>query len=208
MSRAILNWFAGIAIRVFVILLPSILVLYTLSTPVVKLNRAISGVKTPQKEIVHEMIPNTKWIHTLPCGQFFNEQAEFEKSKSCANKYYQNDQISNSIIPRCYVISAASPDVYSSESGEIFNFVPVSSSSGIAAVVGVYEPFSRTIFLVENRDLSEVYRHELQHFFLHHMDPQSLGAGHHQEIWTRCEPRYYRSKRFTEAHKGVDSIAK
>ena len=201
MGRQILNWIAGIVIRVFIILLPSLLVLYTLSTPVVKLSRAISEVKIPRSEMVHEMLPKTRWNHILSCGQFFNEQEQFDIAKSCAVKLWNDPKSVDSIIPRCYVVSSASPDVFSSKKEEgdpPFNFVPVAGQSGISAVVGVYQPSTMTIFLVENSDMEDVYRHELQHHFLHDRFPETQGSGHFQDIWSQCESQYYRSERFSK----------
>lgn len=142
-------------------------------------------------QIIHELFPKSNWDDLTPCGAYFNEQEEYNKALQCVNeKVYPDNHISNKTIPRCFVVKSTSPDVYFKENMG-FNFIPIISPYGIGAVVGVYQPETKTVFLIENVDVKNIYRHELQHFFLHIHVEGSDGGGHNQEIWNKCEPPYY-----------------
>lgn len=91
-------------------------------------------------------------------------------------------------IPRCFIVKAQSPNVLSRDG---INFIMIFDMTGVGAVVGVYQPETRTVFVVENTDAALIYRHELQHYFLHIHDPETAGGGHDQPIWQHCEPPYY-----------------
>ena len=102
---------------------------------------------------------------------------------------YPDDQISmETIPPRCFIISASSPDVYSKDS---VNFIPLFSIFGRGAILGYFNTETETLFVVENLDAAAVYRHELQHYFLKLKG--GAGGGHHQDIWKQCDPPYYNS---------------
>jgi hypothetical protein len=148
--------------------------------------------------IIHELFPRSSWNDLEPCGLHFNEQEEFNKALQCVNTNVWPDspivKEEFTHIPRCFIVKAHSPDVYTSPKAG-FNFWPMFEPTpmGIAvgAVVGVYQPETRTVYIVENIDAAMVYRHELQHYFLHEHDPETGGGGHHQKIWEKCEPPYY-----------------
>ena len=159
----------------------------------------VSNGNDPQAEyMIHELFPNASWNDLEPCGQHFNEQKEFNTALQCVNqKVWPNSPIVDPVythIPRCYVVKAHAADVYTKpELG--FNFVPLfevtPAGLEVGAVVGVYQPETRTVFIIENIDAPSVYRHELQHYFLHAHDPETEGGGHDQLIWEACEPPYY-----------------
>jgi len=114
------------------------------------------------------------------------------------NEVWKESPLKNPDLPRCYVLTVNSPDVFWNENG--FNFFPIYipttklNEYKIRRVVGIYQPPTKTVFIVENFDTEQVYRHELQHYFLHLHDSKSQGMGHHQKIWKECEPpRYQRS---------------
>ena len=181
-----------VAVKSFLLFLPSLLVYVVLMQPEIVMNRGTSLVQTAKPDNIHELIPNSRWQNLRPCGEFFDEHKNYQEALSCVNKkVWTKNPLSEDIsIPRCFVISASSPDVHSDKSGT-FNFVPVMSVMGLGAVVGVYQPETKTVFVVENIDAAKIYRHELQHFFLHLHDPITQGGGHHQKIWEQCEEPYY-----------------
>jgi hypothetical protein len=159
----------------------------------------VSNGNDPQGNyMIHELFPNATWNDLEPCGIHFNEQEEFNKALQCVNTSVWPDtpitRPEYTHIPRCYVVKAHSADVYTKPDAG-FNFVPIfePTPAGIAvgAVVGVYQPETRTVFIIENIDAPSIYRHELQHYFLHEHDPETEGGGHDQLIWERCEPPYY-----------------
>jgi hypothetical protein len=131
---------------------------------------------------------NTTWNHLLPCGVYFNEQEELNKALKCVNKkVYNEEQISfQTIAPRCFIISASSPDVYSNNG---VNFVPLVTFFERGSVLGYFDTDTETLFVVENLDAAAIYRHELQHYFLKLKGGD--GGGHYQDIWKQCEPPYY-----------------
>jgi hypothetical protein len=184
--------FLSVCTRLFFLVLPSLLVACAL-TPITLGHKGVSTLTATNHEIIHELFPNSSWNDLSPCGLYFNEQEEFRIARSCVNEkvWSKRPLTSNEKdfpIPRCYVIKAHSPNIISSKG---INFLPLFDYSGLGAVVGVYQPETRTVFVVENIDAPMVYRHELQHYFLHEHDPITEGGGHDQEIWQKCEPPYY-----------------
>lgn len=178
------------------LLLPAFLVFVVLNQPSILLNRGIPVINDAQEGLVHEILPRTRWGNLKPCSQYFDEQEHFERALSCVNDKVWPDSplvdtdLSPLVPPRCFIVSAESPDVFSAPDGT-FNFIPLIDIFGIGAVVGVYQPETRTVFVVENVDAAMVYRHELQHVFLHLHNPETGGGGHYQDIWKKCEPPYY-----------------
>lgn len=193
---------ASVVTRTFFIALPSILVYSVLMNPVIMLNRGVPAIGKVDHAEIHGLFPNSSWNDLVPCGQYFDEQEEFRKARSCVNKEVWPDRPLSEdeleyTIPRCYVLRAQSPNVLSKDG---INFLLIFDGLEMGAVVGVYQPETRTVFVVENIDAADVYRHELQHYFLHEHDPETQGGGHDQLIWQNCEPPFYepseKAKRF------------
>jgi len=181
-----------VSVKCFLLFLPSLLVYTVLTQPAIIMNRGLPLVEIANQPLIHELLPHTRWGDLKPCGTVFDEQEEFNKARQCVNQTaWRKRPVSEELeIPRCYIVSASSPDVYSEKTGT-FNFIPVVDIYGIGAVLGVYQPETRTVFIVENIDAAQVYRHETQHYMLHEHDPETRGGGHHQEIWQSCEAPYY-----------------
>jgi hypothetical protein len=182
-----------ISVKLFFLVLPSLLVFAVLTNPVIMFNRGVPAIGSTEHTAIHELFPQSSWNDLVPCGQYFNEVEEFRKARSCVNQNVWSDRPLTEDelefpIPRCYVIKAQSPNVLSKDG---INFLPIFDYNGLGAVVGVYQPETRTVFVVENIDAPQVYRHELQHYFLHEHDPETTGGGHDQPIWEKCEPPYY-----------------
>lgn len=139
------------------------------------------------KHVIHELFPNATWNDLAPCGVFINEQEEYNKALQCVNtKVWPKNPVMETNIPRCFVVKASAVDVHSLDRLG-FNFVPIMGG----AVVGVYQPETRTVYLIENIDIKQIYRHELQHYFMNIHVKGSDGGGHFQKIWSECEPPYY-----------------
>lgn len=179
--------------------LASLVIIGLLFNPTLELNAGSSvSVTATDRSAIHELFPNSTWNDLEPCGLHFDEQKEFNTALQCVNKkvWPESPIVKEEFthIPRCFIVKAKSPDVYTSPKAG-FNFWPIFdiTPQGIAAgaVVGVYQPETRTVFIVENVDAAMVYRHELQHYFLHIHNPETGGGGHFQEIWKQCEPPYY-----------------
>jgi hypothetical protein len=188
-------------LKILIIFLPSVLVLSVLTSPEVQMNlrrgQSVPAVALSESEMIDTLFPNSGWNDLEPCGIHFNEQLEFETALQCVNKKVWADSKipSDTSIPRCFILKAKSPDVFTREDIG-FNFIPimdydVSGQLITGAVVGYYQTETRTVFVVENIDAPMVYRHELQHYFLHIHDPETGGGGHWQNIWDECEPPYY-----------------
>lgn len=184
---------AKTATYLFFLALPSILVFSLLMQPGILLNRGVPIIHKADHTQIHELFPNSTWDDLEPCGKHFNEREEMTKALQCVNTkvWNQNPLKSEGLNPpRCFVIKANSPNVYSSAKMG-FNFIPLFDGLRVGGVVGVYQPETHTVFVVENIDAAMIYRHELQHFFLHLHDPETEGGGHFQHIWEKCEPPYY-----------------
>jgi hypothetical protein len=198
------------ATRIFFMALPSVLVLAVLSRPDINANSGVSALGATRHPVIHELFPNSSWNDLVPCGHYFDEQEEFRKARQCVNeKVWANRPLTTNEkdfpIPRCYIIKAQSPNILSKDG---INFLPIFDFTGVGAVVGVYQPETRTVFVVENVDAPMVYRHELQHYFLHEHDPETEGGGHDQNIWQQCEPPYYTpSKKAVELGKEENEAA-
>lgn len=144
-----------------------------------------------EKEI-HPLIPQTRWGDLSACGEYFDEKLHYDLALSCVNEnVWPDSPLPKDTLPRCFVIKASSADVFKMSD---FNGIPIVGMFGeVGAIVGFYQPETKSIFVVENLDAAAIYRHELQHLFLHLHDPESGGGGHHQDIWRQCEPPYYES---------------
>lgn len=191
-----------LSFRVTLAALPALLVLLVLTQP--SIQREIQSGKVIIKTtnvggpVGGEFgpFPGTRWNQVEPCGVYFNEQEEFNSALQCVNEnVWPDDPIAEeSMIPRCFVVSAESPDVFSDGFG--VNVVPIIlfTPFGIvqSAIVGYYDTDTNSIFIVENEDAAGIYRHELQHLFLDLHDEASDGGGHFQYIWQACEPPYYK----------------
>jgi hypothetical protein len=155
---------------------------------------------------VHGILTHdTTWSHLTPCGVYFNEQEEMKRALQCVNsKVYSEEKIDiHTPIPRCFIISSSSPDVVSREN---LNFLPVPSLMGMGAVVGYFDTKTETLFVVENYDAASIYRHELQHYFLKLKG--GTGGGHHQDIWKKCEPPYYKESDKVKFINKLDQLEK
>jgi hypothetical protein len=171
----------------------------------------ISHVAHAKNTKVHDMLPRTPWAQLEPCSAHFNEQKEYEKAKQCVNdKVWRpedgTDAIKQEYPPRCFVVPAHSADVSRIEKDGFNAIVIFDPFMGYGAVVGFYHPPTRTLFVVENIDAPRIYRHELQHFFLHLYEPESEGGGHFQPIWDICEPPYYETSEEVKLHNAVDKL--
>ena len=193
----------SVSVKVFLLFLPSLLVISALTSPQVEINlqrgQTLPTSSDQEKQMIDDLFPNSGWNDLEPCGLHFNEQEEFNKALQCVtDKVWDKGPITdpNLTIPRCFILKAKSPDVYTRPDIG-FNFIPIMEfdpQSGTVisgAVVGYYQTETKTVFVVENIDAPMVYRHELQHYFLHIQQPITGGGGHHQKIWDRCEPPYY-----------------
>ena len=169
----------SISLKVFVLFLPSLLVISALTLPQVQMNlkrgQTLPKASDQDKQIIDDLFPNSGWNDLEPCGLHFDEQEEFNKALQCVlDKVWDKGPITSNelAIPRCFILKAKSPDVYTREDIG-FNFIPIMEfdiESGkviSGAVVGYYQTETKTVFVVENVDAPMVYRHELQHYFLH-----------------------------------------
>lgn len=201
MVKLILTIFATVRyiLSVSFYTLATLVILAIVLEPKLVLDRGASvSVSATDHMAIHELFPNSSWNDLEPCGLHFDEMKEFNTALQCVNtKVWPESPIIKeefTHIPRCFVVKAKSPDVFTSPKAG-FNFWPLFelTPAGLAtgAVVGVYQPETRTVYIVENVDAAMVYRHELQHYFLHIHNPETGGGGHHQNIWKQCEAPYY-----------------
>lgn len=158
----------------------------------IKLLSPIEFSKISKPQIIHPFILNTKWSHLRPCSVDLDELKEFRKSLACWNSVYPENKLFEDYteievaLPRCYIITTASPDIYSGKTLR-FNFI---HGLLVQFTLGFYDFRYKTIYVVENIDSDIIYRHELQHYFLDFMEKRG-GSGHDQEIWKKCEEATY-----------------
>lgn len=139
---------------------------------------------------IHYLIPFTEPKHLKPCSEFIDVVGEFEKALECSNReIFSKAPYSKPItpeIPQCYIITKESPDVHQHR---VFNYINFSMFTR-EGIVGFYEDKTKVIYIVENTDAPQVWRHELQHYFLDLVNGDGNGA-HDDPIWQVCEePRY------------------
>jgi hypothetical protein len=169
----------------------------------------ISHVAHAQNMKVHDLLPHTPWAQLEPCNAHFDEKKEYETAKQCVNENVWktedgSDAIKQQYPPRCFVIPAHAADVSRIDKGRFNAIVVFDPFMGYGAVVGFYHPDTRTLFVVENHDAPKIYRHELQHFFLHLYEPKSSGGGHFQPIWSICEEPYYSPSEKAKLHDFIE----
>lgn len=189
-----------VACSVLFCVFAGVFVFFSIIAPPISLLRgeSVAVDANSDSQIIHELFPRSSWNDFEPCGLHFNEQEEFNKALQCVNKNVwgqtpiTDDTVTH--LPRCFIVKAKSSDIYTRPDIG-FNFVPhfevTPFGIQVGAIVGVYQPETRTVFIVENVDAPMIYRHELQHYFLHAHDPETGGGGHDQQIWQKCEPPYY-----------------
>ena len=189
----LLSAFLSISIRTFLLILPTLIVIDILESKAINFDNGRPIVNTASPDKIDDILPRTRWGELESCNAHFNEIEEYEKALQCVNDnvYPENPISSELTIPRCFVIPAHAPDIFSQNG---LNFIPLRTFRGVGAVVGFYDPPTRTIFIVENIDAASTYRHELQHLFLHINEPWTRGGGHFQDIWKKCEPPYYKAE--------------
>jgi len=150
-------------------------------------------------ELIMPYLLNTLWIHIEPCGAHFDQISNFTQAKSCVNNALieagDSQQIEDSVrMPTCYVITTRSPDVVRDKlvNVAVLQEKTVFGIRVFAHILGFFDPATEKIFLVENIDIESVYRHELQHYFLHLVGIEGrFGPGHVHHTYDVCEPRTY-----------------
>lgn len=211
-----LKIFCVATFRASVALLPALLVLLTFSLPtvhpkpVIPTVPGISTIAHAKDFPAHNFIPKTRWGQLEPCGAHFDEIKEYNKAKQCVNEKVWPEAAGGAITqeypPRCFVVPAQSADIYRIVDGGYNAIIVFDPIHGIGGVVGFYDPNTRTVFVVENEDAPRIYRHELQHFFLHLYTPETRGGGHYQKIWKECETAYYEPSEKTKLHNAIDHL--
>jgi hypothetical protein len=187
MKRKILYWVS----LIFIIVLPTIVFICLMEEGYFNPECGSGPLDTKK---VHPLIPNTTWDEVVSCSYYFNESEEFAKAISCANQLWMIPLRTSMELPKCYVITHKSKDISSSNNQNYVIFPPNLPYPLAIKIFGVYQPETKTIFIVDNPDVKDIYRHELQHYFLHKKYPWTCGMGHDQEIWKVCEPPYHSFK--------------
>lgn len=139
---------------------------------------------------IHFLLPFSEWHDLRPCSEDMELVKEFETSLECSNreifsKAPYNQEI-HPAIPSCWIVKVTSPDVHQTK---VFNYLNISMFTR-DGIVGFYEDYNKTIYIVENTDAPHVWRHELQHYFLDLVTGDGNG-NHDHDIWKKCLPRYY-----------------
>lgn len=150
--------------------------------------------------LVFDLMPNTLWKHIEPCGAHFDEATNFIQARQCVDKALEENGdtklIEDISLPTCYVITNRSPDVIRDG---IVNYAVLSTPSlfghvVVATILGFFDPTTENIFVVENIDIEEIYRHELQHYLLRIAGIEIDNDGstiHTHHTYDVCERRTY-----------------
>ena len=148
---------------------------------------------TINTSLIPEVYPKlffTKRIHVVECSKMFNAEQEYWRSFACTLKSDESlyapvsekwDELKH--IPECSIILSESPDVIS---GKYINYVQLGFQGG--HVLGFYVLRSKNTFIVQNFDMEQVWRHEVQH---HILNVLNIEDSHSHAVWSTCEPRYY-----------------
>jgi hypothetical protein len=171
------------------------------------------GIKTQEfwypNRVANE-IPNTTWSQLRACGAYFDENEEYTRAFKCASPVLKEEydkELSMSLNPpRCFVIPWDAPDVQFVLTYKTNAIIHVMFGE-IYIILGFYLNSSDTIFLVENYDIAEIYRHELQHYFIDSLNlDRKLNNEHAGTIWEKCEPKEHTT---SQAQSDlIDSILK
>ncbi len=166
--------------------------IYDLSSPI---PMPLGSTKPLEINAKYNFTRQTTWNDLKPCGAFFEEDVEFLKALECTDKSIrevEKIQVKNDVnIPRCFVITTNSKDVYYNTElagNFLHNFDLMSLTSEY--IMGFYDDRDQTIYLVENLDIRGLYRHEVQHYLLD-VAYEGIDRGHTSSVWNRCEPRYH-----------------
>lgn len=155
----------------------------------------VPGIPTPSPIVgskqIHEIIPHTRWSHLRPCGAYLDEQEEFAAARQCVNSkvplFKKKPVPQTALVPRCFVITTDSPNVLQ---GPSHNAIPIIDifRGRMGGILGFYDSSTQTVYVVENVDVAQIYRHELQHHFQH---ITGHTVNHEGEVWNKCEPPLY-----------------
>lgn len=173
-----------------------------------KIERTLSVLKRQvlHDYAIHYLIPFTKKEDLMPCEKAFDASRNFNEALSCSNStVFSSSPLKDVNPPQCYVITGNSPDVMESEDGS-FNYISTSILL-VERILGFYEEEDQTIYLVETYDMEQVYRHELQHYFLHLKEGDGNGA-HDHAIWQSCEPPTYTPSKAAVLHGRKKALKK
>jgi hypothetical protein len=139
---------------------------------------------------VHHLLPFTTWNQLKPCEEAFDVQEELKKALECSNKKFFNKDPYKIIIDMkttaCYVITKESPDL---KHGDGYNYFSPNILN-IERIMGFYDNQLDMMFISDTADIREIYRHEMQHYFLQKVFGDG-DAEHKADIWKQCEEQYY-----------------
>lgn len=132
-------------------------------------------------------LDNTTWDNVKPCSAFFNESKMYDEMFECVEKNTKESLADAKPLklPRCFVISASSPDIKNVNNE--YNALILVQDGKASPVVGLYFNSHTELWLVENVDIRLLYKHELLHHFLRLLDVNGHGDGKHEsELWKTC----------------------
>lgn len=162
---------------------------------------------------IKSYLPHIKWKQVEPCSKHLNETVEWQKTLECASKVFSESEIrllTTKSLPECYVIKEEAPGVFKTRTN---NYIPVFNpgTKTFGAVLGVYDQKTTIIFLVENYDINDTYRHEAQHYIFTQLNKEAQDRGitaHSHDIWEECEPAYYKPSRDSVKHYRNRDVSK
>lgn len=154
------------------------------------LSNNVSGVSLGA---VHPFIPFTSKKYIIDCNTLFSVEEAYKEVLSCVESKTFPEQKDRKIldslpIPTCKLISIDSPDVHHEDSSN-FNYITLGFIYSFK-VVGFYEEKTKEIFVVQNKESRRIWKHELQHYFLHLLEGDGNGKHDHQ-IWSDCMEPYF-----------------
>jgi len=131
---------------------------------------------------IHQFTPYIRWEDVEPCSLYFDVEVEYKKATQCSKQFYPKgvDLIKP---PGCFIIKSNALGVMKGSDGNYLAY-------GFSQIKGFYEPEMLTTFIVEDPEITDTYRHEVQHHFLHLIEGDG-NAAHDHPIWYICEPPYY-----------------
>jgi len=176
------------------------LLVFTLGSPL-SYSEDSESTNSPQ---LHPLIPFTSKTDMVMCTDVMDMEEIFNNSLECTlNSLYPDTTplitveqytLLRSIISHCYVITPASPDIYSTDS---YNYIKEFHFFG-GSILGFYDPRLLTTYITQNVDMVAITEHELQHHILNVLGVED--GDHTNGVWFQCRPpRYTPSK---EAERG------
>jgi hypothetical protein len=159
----------------------------------------------PPVDEASELFPLSSPEDFISCDKVFDDEANYNQALECVNNSgVLREKLNPGPKPKCWVVKTTSPDIKPALS---FNYLAkliptlVISPDGrpdfkilTLNILGLFDPLTDNMYVVENIDQDIIYRHELQHHFLKLANVENDNS-HSSDVWKKCEAATYKPSR-------------